>query len=162
MAYFRYPVWQGPVIIATGILCIGVIDYGGLRTVANIGTTSFVSASAVSWVDWAGIQAAAARHWLVAIVWLQGLTPDPDIDIVSAPGRWISAGILASMGGIAWLIHHRLPVAALGLSWFLLALLPRFVVQTPQSYLSAHHMLVPFIGLALTAGALFEERICNQ
>ena len=145
------PRWL-PAVVALGLLGVGIERYGGLRAVVNMGTTDFVHATSITWVQWVGTQAAATRHWLWAAIAFEGLTLDPDLDAVTVLGRIWSVGLLGLLATWAWLARRDVPIVAFGVGFLLLGLLPRFVVQTPQSYLSAHQFTVPWIGPVLMAG----------
>lgn len=141
-----------PAACAGGAILLAVWDYGGVRAILNRGSNDFVSTGVITWAPWIGVQAAAAGYWLIASLTLQGFTPDPDIDLIPRVGRWLSVGVLLALAGVAWGARQRHRLLAGGLAWYLLALAPRLIVQTPQGYLNAHQMLVPCLGLLISAG----------
>lgn len=146
-----------PVAVCAVVMVIGLDVHGGFRAVMNYGGTDSVSTLAVTWWDWLLIQAAATQHWLTAAVWLSGLTPDPDLDRVPLLWRMASVGLLGTLGVTAAWLRHRRPLVAFGLAWCLVALVPRFIVQTPQGYLNAHQFTVPFLGVLFAAVGVTER-----
>lgn len=147
--------WIPATVSAAGLVA-GVAWFGGVRTVANFGGTDFIGATAIGWRQWALLQAAAAHYWIGAYVWLSGLTPDPDIDRVPVSLQLGSLACLGVIALLAWRLRTRVPIAAFGLAWCLLALAPRFLVQMPQGYLNAHQFTVPMVGLVLATATAYD------
>ena len=143
-----------PVALAVWLVSLSVWNFDDIRAIANYGTTDYASTVNVSWFGWAELQIAATGYWLTSIITLNGFTPDPDIDLISITGRWLSLAALVGIAIVSWLARRRAPITSFGLAWFLLALFPRFIVQEPQGYLTAHHMLTPDLGLWLAVGGM--------
>ena len=142
------PAWM-PVVIAASVALVAVRAYGGLRAVVNIELHSL----SVTWSEWLLLQAAATQRLLSQVVWPSALTPDADLDQVGVAWRLGGLAVLLAAATGAWWFRRRRPVVAYGLAWCLVSVAPRFVVQTPRSYLNAHQFFLPFVGLVIAGVA---------
>lgn len=133
-------------------LVAGVLALGGWSQLVNLGEMPGVSVTAGSWFL---AQATAAWRLVSQTLMPLGLTVDPDIDAVPHLLRWVSVAGLGALALLAW--RQRRTVIGLGLAWTLIAILPRLIVQTPQSYLNAHQFYVPVIGLLLAGSGLVKR-----
>lgn len=104
-------------------------------------------------VEWAALMATATVHMAGLVVWPRGLTIEHDVHLswTAATALWVSGMFM-----LGWTSERR-PRWAFGLVWALLALAPRFVVQTPLSVLPEHQMYVPMIGICLWAATLLGD-----
>lgn len=155
--YVNRPTWISrwmPVLVAGLILSVGVWWKGGVTVVANIGNTDFANTRDVSWQSWSLWQATALNHWLGSFVWLTGMSPDVDIDLVPRVAQGFLLAMVYGYAVCAWFARQTYPIIAFGLAWMLIAVAPRFLVQTPQSYLNAHQMAVPIMGVLFICGSL--------
>ena len=85
------------------------------------------------------------------------LTVDYDYDVVALWVRYAALAGLVALAGLAWSQRSRRPLVTFGLAWTLLAILPRFIVQTPRGILNEHQFLTPLIGLVIAGAALWDE-----
>lgn len=110
--------------------------------------------------QWALVQATAGARlcWLVVWPWA-GQTVDYDYDAVTAGWRWLSAGGLVALTGLAYRVRRRAPMVAVGVAWILIVILPRLVIQTPRSYFNEHQFYVSLAGVALIVAGVVDERM---
>lgn len=145
--------WWAPAMVAAAIVMAGVERSGGLRALVNAdGELGVGLATDVTAAQWGFAQAGAAWYWLLASLWPAWVTPDADIDSLSSLTRGMGLFTLVTLAGLAWRLRGRLPVVSLGCAWVVLALVPRLLIQTPRSYLSASQFAVAFVGVTLLAG----------
>lgn len=150
--------WWTVAAVSGGLIVAGVLWYGGVRAVINAdGEAGIASAADVTWVEWGLAQSGAVWYWLLATVWPALVTPDVDVDRLSMGVRLFGMFAMAVAGGVAWRCRQTRPMVTLALLWSLCALLPRVLVQTPRSYLSAQQVAMAFIGLGLLAGYWTEQ-----
>lgn len=145
----------GVTTVSAAIIAGGVAwQFGGLAGLVNVE----IYADRVTWWQWVQYQAAAVNLLLGWAIWpTMAITPDPDIDrlsVLSPVAGLVSLAILGAVALWAWRAHRLI---AVGLLWCLLAFVPRFVVQTPRSYLNAHQFYVPLMGLVLAAGGVIKH-----
>lgn len=154
--------WWLPAVLAVQMVVAGVQWYGGLRALVNAdGELGVGLATDVTWIQWLSAQAGAAWYWLLASLWPALLTPDADIDGLAPMTRAMGLYALGMLGLGAWVWRNRAPHVSLACAWVVCGVLPRLLVQTPRSYLSASQFAVAFVGLTLLAG-LGIERIREQ
>ena len=147
------PSWWIPAIVAGVLVGAGIGWYGGLRAVINADAEAgIVSVLALTWQDWLLVQGGAVWYWLLATAWPALLTPDADMDGVPMWVRWWGLFTLVVISGVAWRTYRTHPVLALACLVFVVALVPRLLVQTPRSYLNAAQFAIPFLGVALAVG----------
>ena len=103
------------------------------------------------------MQASAANRLIAQVCWPAGLTVDADIDAVTGLMRLCGALTLVGLVMMAWRMRARHSLIAFGLACGLVALAPRFIVQTPRSYLNAHQFYVPLAFFLLTLVVLWER-----
>lgn len=108
---------------------------------------------AVLWWDWLTIQATATYVLLAQTILPLHLTVDHDYYLVAPAMHVVAVALCLSLPICAWALRKRQPIVALGLTWTLIALAPRFVIQTPRSPLNEHQWYMPLIGLVLTVTA---------
>ncbi len=150
----RWTIRVTPALVSLLLLSLGIALNGGVTAVANLGTTDFADARDVSWQFWMLHQATALNHWLGSFVWLRGFSPDIDVDLTPVLFQGcclVTVYVIAVMG---WCVRREAPIVAFGIAWLLVAVAPRFLVQTPQSYLNAHQMAVPIMGVLFVAGGV--------
>lgn len=111
----------------------------------------------VTWLDWLLLQSAAAYRLIGLTVWPAGLTIDYDYDLTSLIMRWLALFALLGFAATTALLWRRHRLVAYGLTWTLLTVTPRFLVQTPRSYLNEHQFYLPLMGLIL-AGVAWWDR----
>ena len=157
------PLWAVtwfPAVIAAELAYGGVLFYGGLGTLANLGE---IPGATVSAGDWFLLQSTAlARSIGLLILPIGSFTVDYDYDAVSQAVRWMSVIGLASIAVLAWRLRQRWPLMTLGLTWLLVAVLPRLVVQTPRSYLNEGQAYLLLPGLGIVAAALYDKVYARQ
>lgn len=161
----RAPLWAPwwlPALVAAALIVGGVQWYGGLRTLVNAdGEAGVALATDALWWQWLLAQSGAVWYWLVATVWPAWLTPDADIDALGSLARGAGLSALLAGGGAAWHFRTRAPLVSLGCAWVVCGVLPRLLIQTPRSYLSAAQFAVAFVGVVLLAG-LSVQRLTDQ
>lgn len=154
--------WWVPAVMALGLVLAGVQWYGGPRALVNAdGEAGIAMAVDVTWSQWMLAQGGAVWYWTRAIVWPPLLTPDADVDSITRLARWSGLGLLGGLSGVAWFTRHRHPALSLVCAWVVCGVLPRLLIQTPRSYLSAAQFAVAFVGIALAAG-LGAQRMKDQ
>lgn len=126
--------------------------YGGVSGLVN----REVFARDIGAVDWALMQMTATVRLLGVFVLGVGMTPDYDYDRVPLLLRGLSAGIVLLLMMIAWRQRDRRTLIVFGLTWSLIALSPRWVIQTPRSYLNEHQAFLPAIGWLMALGGTVE------
>lgn len=147
MWHFRaYRIWL--VTLCAGLIALGIYSHG--MTIINADVTAGWTSN-VFWYEWAPAQGGAISYWLASIMWPSLLTPDADIDRLSAAARCLGLITVATSGVAAWTYR------SFGLAWFAVSLVPRLIVQTPGGYLNAHQFYVPFIGLTIAAGEIWTK-----
>ena len=146
--------------VAIGVILSGgwqlIADRGGSAVYADNGTT-VLAIMDVSWWPWLLVQATAAMRLLGQAVLPLTLTVDYDYDVVALWVRYAALAGLVALAGLAWSQRSRRPLVTFGLAWTLLAILPRFIVQTPRGILNEHQFLTPLIGLVIAGAALWDE-----
>lgn len=105
---------------------------------------------------WVLLQAAATSRLLGVAVSGVGMTVDPDLDLMPWGFRVFALVVLAGVAEVAWRVHRTRPLVTYGLTWTLLSLVPRFIVQTPRGYLNEHQFYVPLLGLMLAGVAWWD------
>ena len=105
--------------------------------------------------DWMLMQASATVHMLTVIVTGSGMTPDVDYDAMTLHQHGMNLQLLGFGLLAASMFVYRFPVVLVGLLWLVIALAPRFVVQTPTGYLSEHPFYGALPGLGMVAGWAF-------
>lgn len=151
------PSWARPLVptlVAIGIALISIVALGGIRAIANTGESPGVNAHVGSWVLLQG--AAAARTLALLVVPLGPWTVDYDYDAVPVAARGVFTGTLVLITTLVCWWRHRQAIPAslfIGWVWCLIVLAPRFLVQTPRSYLNDHqaYLLLPALGLVVAA-----------
>lgn len=113
----------------------------------------------VSPLAWLLVQATAAWRLCVLLIVPLGQTPDFDYDHV--PHLWqvgalIGVSLIATIAG---LVRHTWPMIAFAVTWILLVILPRLIVQTPKSYFNEHQAFLMIVGMALGVSALCSRRV---
>ena len=136
------------------LVCAAVGLFGLWSVGGNIGEEVAVR---MTWLPWLLIQSAATLR-LTGLAFLVGIqTPDFDYYRIYTLLGWLSVGVLlllaAVSGRLAWVRH---PISY-GLLWFLIAIMPRLIIQTPKSVFNEHQFYVPFMGLILAAAGIRRE-----
>ena len=154
------------------LLLAGVTLQGGWLSIINRGDMTIEQAglmvsTTAAWFPWLALQATAAMRLLGQAVFsllpaTSALTVDYDYDLLAGWVRLGSVLALIAMGILAYRQRHTRPLVTIGLGWFLLALLPRLIVQTPRGYLNEHQFLVPFMGLLITFVAIWDKWACPE
>ena len=145
--------WWLCALVAGTLIWGGILWYGGLMAVINVDTEAGLAVvTQVTWIQWLLAQSGAVWYWLMATVVPALLTPDADIDRLSALARGLGLFAMVVAGGIAWRVRRTHPMVTMAASMWLLALFPRLLVQTPRSYLGAAQFSLAFMGLAMLAG----------
>lgn len=113
-------------------------------------------------LDWALAQSTSAwlhlGHSLVPI----GFSVEYDIPAVPKALQAVLLGGWLAWPVQIWAWRHR-PVFAFGMAWMWLTVLPRLLVPlSNQAYFADHQWYVPFIGLSLAAGALWQEALATR
>ena len=152
MLYATGQPWLMSAGVAYLIAVIGAMGYyrGGLDILAHRGDY----AQDIQVLDWMQMQSVAVWHMVYVTITTTGMTPDVDYDRIPMAGRLLSLlslGIVALVAGVAS-IAWRSP-AGIGVLFMLMAVSPRFVVQTPTSYLNEHQFYTPRIGLFMACAA---------
>lgn len=154
--------WRKAALVSGGVLIAGVVWYGGPWEVMNF--PDF--APQISAGSWGLLQSAAAMRILLTTIMGIGMTPDFDYDHVSVATQVCCLIGLGSLGMIAWECRATLRAVTFVLAAPLMVLAPRFVVQTPSSYLNEHQVLLALpwllLGAALalvTVGATLGARV---
>jgi hypothetical protein len=153
--YFHGYAWRLSGAICAALCLAGMISAGG-TSLLEIGEAPGLHVDAWTWLR---LQSTAAlRLVVVSMVPIGPYTVDFDYDRVPMWLGWGCVGaLLAGVGAIWWNRRSR-PTVACGLTWWLLCLLPRLLVQTPRSILNEHQFLLAFLGLALAAGGMGKRR----
>jgi hypothetical protein len=95
-------------------------------------------------------------RYLRLVVWPSGQSLDPD-------ARWIQGPEAAAMLGLAGIValcvlaivlRHRLPLAALGVVWCLIGLLPESSIIPIRDPMVEHRMYLPLVGLVWAGVAM--------
>jgi hypothetical protein len=125
-------------------------------------------------LEYAATQATAIWRYLGLVLVPRGLTIDFDFDLVPLLVRYVALALLVSVGCGALLLTCTIGdedrtvtrlwewfpgarVVGFGVAWLLVALLPRMVVPLNE-VLNLHQTLLPFLGVWLAVGSLFEAR----
>lgn len=144
--------WELPARVGGAVLSVPIIAVGP-RAFANAELYS----TSVTWYEWAVKQGASVYALLSQAAIPMSLAPDADIDAWSSVYGYVGIGLLVAFVLMAWRLRDIRPLVAVGLFWCVVSVAPRFVVQTPRSYLNAHQAYVPIMGLFL-AGAGMVKR----
>ena len=145
--------WWGPAVVAGVVAVTGMQWYGGLRSLVNADSeVGIAMAVDVTWWQWALAQTAAVWYWLMAAVWPAFVTPDVDVDRLSRVASGMGAFALLTCAWACWTLRTRHPAVSLSCGWIVCGVLPRLLIQTPRSYLSAAQFGVACVGLTLLAG----------
>ena len=156
----RHPVTPWAVLVSLWLLTCGLVLSGGWTSVINRGEATGMSG--VAWFPWLATQATAAVRLAGQTLFsllpaTSALTVDYDYDLLAGWVRLGSVLALLACGALAYRQRVQRPLVTIGLGWFLLALLPRLMVQTPRGYLNEHQFYVPFMGLLIVAVSLWDE-----
>lgn len=135
-------------------LALGVHLMGGWLIVINIGGAGGID---VDWWPWLTLQSTAAVRLIGQAFLPLTLTVDYDYDLTAQWVRLASLTALCALVGLAWQQRQRRPLVTFGLTWTLLTLLPRLIVQTPRGYLNEHQWYTPLIGLLIASVSLWDE-----
>ena len=153
----RVPDWSTKMLTALGSLAflpLGAWHYGGLSRMVNYLEGPGMS---IAWWDWLLMQGTAALRLLTLAILPIGLTVDYDYDRIPLSGRVFACTALLAIALTLWRLTHAHPLIAFGLAFAILAILPRFIIQTPRSYLNDHQAYLSLAGLALSAAAYWEQ-----
>lgn len=111
---------------------------------------NFRSLAPSAW-QWVLIQATAAYRLIAMSLVPRGQTVDFDYGLVTVTMRYLSVVVLVALASIAWMMRSVRPLAAMGLTWMLMVIVPRLLVPTPQSVLNEHQWYLAMVGVALIA-----------
>ena len=153
----RVPGWSAKTLTALGSLAflpLGAWHYGGLSRMVNYLEGPGMT---IAWWDWLLVQGTAALRLLTLAILPIGLTVDYDYDRIPLSTRVFACTALMAIALTLWRLTHTHPLIAFGLAFAILAILPRFIIQTPRSYLTEHHAYLSLAGLVLSAAAYWEQ-----
>lgn len=111
-------------------------------------------ANEITATDWALTQSTAVVRLMGVAGTGRGMTLDYDYDALAWETRVVGAAALGLGAALTVALWRWAPLVAFGVSWMLLAVAPRLVIQTPRSYLNEHQFYVPLIGLVLAVAAV--------
>lgn len=150
------PKWAGkwlPLTVCILLVFAGVQLSGGLVELTNTGETTHVYTSADEWSRWQS--AATVRMLGLLVLPLGPFTVDYDYHRWSQ-GAQVACGallvLMAITGVVAALVRRRM--LTFWLLWPLLAIAPRFVVETPRGILNEHQVYLWVPGFAVSVGAV--------
>ena len=109
-------------------------------------------------LDWLLLQSAAVMRLVSQGIVPVGLTPDADIDAISRGLQVASLASLMALTIVGMRMWRQRPLVAIGLLWIMIVVAPRLFVQTPRSYLNAHHFYLALPGVALLVSASVNHR----
>lgn len=145
--------WQLPAMSAAAFAGAVLVTYGGLVGLAVLGgVTGWTS----NLPHWALVQSTAAYRLIGQSLWPNALTVDFDYDRFTLTAQLIAAGALLSLGALAFAVRGKYRLVTFGVAWTLLSLAPRFLIQTPRSYLNEHQFYVPLMGLLIAGVSLWD------
>ena len=158
---YQHLTWWTRTLTALGSLAfvpLGAWKYGGLPRMVNLFEGPGMT---VTWWDWLQIQATAVLRLFTLTILPLGQTVDYDYDRI--PKMWQLAALasLIALSVLLWKLTQAQPIIAFGLAWALIAILPRFVIQTPRSYLNEHQAYLSLIGLAIAGAACWDGRVVH-
>lgn len=142
----RGPSARRHALVALGLACVVFVCW----QYRHIGYSAGSAADAGAWALW---QAGAGFRLLWLSIVPIGQTLDYDYDALSSVWLWLAAVNLAIFTYAAVCLCGRRPVLALALSWPLVVIVPRLIVQTPRSYFNEHQWYLALVGVALTGAA---------
>ena len=156
---YRTPGTWTRALTVTGSLAfipLGMYWYGGFVPMVNAFESPGVS---VDWWTWLTTQATAALRLFTLFILPIGQTIDYDYDLIQPVWRTVAACVLVLAFVAIWrrtrLQDDRLhPLIAFGVTFAVLAILPRLVIQTPRSYLNEHQVYLGLAGPAISGAAL--------
>lgn len=126
-----------------------VIYYGGIHNLLMTGAVFNGQVVTVSAVTWARLQMTATARMMALSIdpWL-GQTVDYDYPRVDLAWQWLSVYALVMLvaAAVVWRKHWLLST---GIAWTLLASLPRWILQTPESYYNEHQFYVALPGMIM-------------
>ena len=154
-AGFSRQVWRrvsagGVAGVLMGLVVVGPTE-AQIRTLVN--TEAYSQEITAS--DWAVTQSTAAARLVAVAITGRGMTLDYDYDALAWETRVVGAAALGLCAALTVALWRWAPLVAFGVSWMLLAVAPRLVIQTPRSYLNEHQFYVSLIGLVLAIAAGF-------
>lgn len=138
-----------------GLLGVGIVwAYGGLQNLWRLGAVFNGQVVTVSPVKWALVQMTATARLIVLSVypWL-GQTVDYDYPSVTVTMQVMSAVFLAGLAAVAVLWREYWLIST-GITWTLLASLPRWILQTPESYYNEHQFYAALPGMVMVLTGL--------
>jgi hypothetical protein len=112
------------------------------------------SSRSLTWGLWALHQSAAAFRLVLLSIVPIGQTVDPDIDALAF--AWM-IGAVAGLVVFAMLtigLWRTQRIAAFGLAWIAIVMLPRVIVMTPRSYFNEHQWYPALVGVAIVGAAI--------
>mgnify|MGYP001572894585 FL=1 len=147
--------WRRASMGAAACLLVGLVTVAPtdaqIRTLVN----ADLYAHEITAAEWAATQSTAAVRLMGVALTGRGMTLDYDYDALSWEKRTAGAVGLGLCAALTLALWRWAPVVAFGLSWMLLAVALRLVIQTPRSYLNEHQFYVSLIGLVLAIAAGF-------
>lgn len=110
-------------------------------------------------------QARVVAAYVCLLLWPQGFCIQRHVRESHTPFEApVLLGLLVIMALLvtAVRLRRRVPVASLGLLWFLVALGPESSILPLNQLMNEHRLYLPGIGLALAAGALLRQRLARR
>ncbi len=106
-------------------------------------------------------QARVVPAYLCLVLWPSGLCIHRHVresHTLFEPGVLLGLLVIAALLVVALRLRRRVPLASLGILWFLVALGPESSVLPLNQVMNEHRLYLPAIGLALAASTLFRRR----
>ena len=144
--------------VVQGLWCaLGiVVGAAGLR----ITSWFTLTASGLSWPEFASLQNVALWHLLALIPWPVGLSIDHDVVALSVGVQALAWTLTATAAGVTVWAWKRYPVVAWAIAWTAVAVAPRLVFSTDE-FLHEYYLYPATVGISAAIGVGL-ARLCKE
>ena len=146
--------WQRQAVF-WAILCLYLVVYQSV-TDHDWLSPSTAQEAVRSWESQSATQAKALVHYLLGAVFPVRLSVYPQFQespVLLTPAPLLAASMIAMIGVCAWRFRRSVPAATLGISWFVMVLIPTSVIPL-HILVNDHRPYLSLFGFTLAVGAL--------
>ncbi len=143
--------WRTLSVVAVGIFAVLLAQWSHIHYILTAHDGTWLASE-----SYAAMQASALWRFALSFVTLSQFTVDHDWALATPMLHMVSLVSLISWSVLIFYRWKDWPRLALALGWVLLAVSPRFILQT-REILNEHQLYMPLIGVSLALGLAFER-----
>ncbi len=143
--------WRTLSIVALGIVAVLLAQWSHIHYILSAHDGSWLASE-----SYTAMQASALWRYALSFVTLSQFTVDHDWALATPMLHMVALVSLISWSVMIIYRWQEWPRLALALGWVLLAVAPRFIIQT-REILNEHQLYMPLIGVSLALGLAFER-----